>query len=583
MTTEAAIPAAASAESADRRGRTWAVIYGGLTIGLIAIFCAATAGIAWRRLIYFPYAGLWLVRLLPLALLLAAAATFAMALRELGLAAQTQGWAERLSRDWRRHCGLIAGAAVLLSIGIVWVLRAFPNSGDEYAYLWLARTFLAGRLWNPLPPIPDLFVVAQTGFFGAHWVTVYNPGWPALLAAGMAAGLPAWLISPLTGGALLVLAALLGHRRDGPLGGVVAAALIGASPFFLFNAAAYFEHVPAAAAGLLFCWRAGRFLERPQLGTALLCGAALGVLGLIRAVDAAVFALPFAAEFLWRARLRHYRLAPAIGLAGLPFLAALMGYYWLTIGTPVPTFPDVAQSVKFGAATIGGRSGLALILPRLLLALSRLVAVAEWSSPLVVPAAATAFVVLARRRRLSFVDLVFPMFVVAYLFVPYDGGNQYGPRYYFDGFPCLVLTLVSGLVPLLQDKLRPQRAAFGWFSLVAHGAICAIVLAFLCSGMRRVVDQRMDLYDQVQARHLHNAVVVVRSGTSDIYKMYPPDLVRDGIDAQGDVLYVLDLPQQMPELRRLYPHRRFYVYVRAADRASGALRPARLSQTRSGG
>jgi hypothetical protein len=580
MTTQAATAPAAPSE---RRSPAWAVVYGLLMIGLVASFCTVTAGIAWRRLIYYPYAGLWLLRLLPLALLLAAAATFAMALRELGLAARTAGWAERLSPTWQRHRAIVVGAGVLLSLVIVWVLRAFPNSGDEYAFLWLGRTFLAGRLWNPLPPIPDLFIVAQTGFSGARWITLYNPGWPALLAGGMAAGLPAWLICPLAGGALLVFAALLGHRRGGPLGGVLAPAVIAASPFFLFNAASYFAHVPAAAAGLLFCWRASLFLGRPQLGGALLCGAALGVLGLIRAVDAAIFALPFAAEFLWRARSRHYRLAPAIVLAGMPFLAALMGYYWLTIGVVVPIFPNVAQSVKFGAATAADHGGLGLVLPRLLLALSRLVALAEWSSPLFVLAAGAAFVALTRRRRLSFVDLVFPIFVVAYLLVPYDGGNQYGPRYYFEGFPCLVLTLVAGLVPLLQDKLRPQRAAFGWVALVAHGAICAIVLAFLCSGMRRVIDQRMDLYDQVRARHLHDAVVVVRSGTSDIYKMYPPDLVRDGIDARGDVLYVLDVPAQMPELQHLYPGRRFYVYERADDRATGILRPLRLSQARSGG
>ncbi|HTT79076.1 MAG TPA: hypothetical protein VMF86_05295 [Stellaceae bacterium] len=583
MMTQTDSRAAALTLSSDRRSPAWVLVYGLLTIGLVAIFCVVTAGIAWRRLIYAPYAGLWLLRLLPLALLLAAAATSALVLRELGLAARTAVWSARLGLGWRRHCALIAAAAVALSVGIVWVLRAFPNSGDEYAYLWMARTFLAGRLWNPLPPIPDLFALAQTGFFGTHWVTVYGPGWPALLAGGMEVGLPAWLICPLAGGALLALAALLGHRRDGPLGGVLATALVAASPFFLFNAASYFTQVPAAAAGLLFCWSAGVFLERPRLRTALLCGAALGFLGVIRTADAAIFALPFAAEFLWRAGFRHYRLAPAITLAGLPFLAALMGYYWLTIGAVVPHLPVIAQSVKFGAAAVGDRGQAAVVLPRLLLAASRLVALAEWSSPLLVLAAAAAFVALAWRRRLSFVDLVFPMFVVAYLFVPFDGGNQYGPRYYFEGFPCLVLTLVDGLVPLLQDKLRPRRAAFGWFSLVAHGAICAIVLAFLCVGMRRVVDQRMDLYDQVRARQLHDAVIVVRSGTSDMYKMFPPDLVRDGIDAQGDVIYVLDVPQQMAGLRRLYPRRRFYVYERKPDRATGALRPLQLSPARTGG
>jgi hypothetical protein len=568
---------AALADPPDRRSAARVALYGLLTAGLVLIFCIGTAGIAWRRLIYAPYAGLWLVRLVPLALLLAAALTGATMLRELGLAPQTLAWAGRLSSAWRRNCGLLIAAAMLLSLAAVWVLRAFPNSGDEYAYLWLARTFLAGRVWNPLPPVPDLFALAQTGFSGARWITVYNPGWPALLAGAIAAGMPVWLIGPLAGGLLLALAAALGARRNGPLGGVLAAVLIGSTPFFLFNAASYFEHVPAAAAGLLFCFQASRFLERPQIRTAALCGAALGALGLIRAVDVPLFALPFAAEFLWRAGARHYRLAPAIGLAGLPFLAALMSYYWLTIGAVVPHFPAVAQSVTFGAAPAAAHGGVAVLIARLLLALSRLVALAEWTSPLLVLGAAAAAVAVARQRRLQFVDLVFPLFVLAYLVVPYDGGNQYGPRYYFEGFPCLVLTLVAWLAPLLNGSTQPQRTAFAWFSLAAHGAICALVFAFLCFGLRQVVDQRMDLYDQVRAQQLHRAVVVVRSGTSSIYRMYPPDLVRDGIDARGDVLYVLDIPRQLPQLRRLYPRRQFYVYDRDAARPTGSLRPLRLA------
>jgi hypothetical protein len=562
----------AMASAVDRRSPARIMLYALATAGPVLIFCAFTAGIAWRRLIYAPYAGLWTVRLLPLALLLAAGLAFVGLLWELGLAPRGLAWSGRLGLGWRRNCALIIAAAMLLSLGTVWVLRAFPNSGDEYAYLWVARTFLAGRVANPLPPIPDLFALAQTGFFGPRWVTAYNPGWPALLAAGIAAGLPQWLICPLVGGTLLALAAILGYRRDGPLGAMLAAALIAGTPFFLFNAASYFYHVPAAAAGLLFCWRARIFLARPQIRSAALCGATLGVLGLIRAVDVPLFALPFAVEFCRRASVRQYRLVPIIGLVGMPFLGVLTGYYWLTIGALVPHFSP-AVPVKFGAVPIAASGYAGVLLPRLLLALSRLVALAEWTSPLLALGAAAALVAVARQKRLQFADLVFPLFVVAYLIVPYDGGNQYGPRYYFDGFPCLVLTVVAWLAPLLGSRARQQHAAIAWFSLLAHGALCALVLGFLCVGMRRVVDQRLDLYDQVRARQLHNAVVVVRTGTSSIYRMYPPDLVRDGIDARGDVIYVLDVPRLLPQLRRRYPDRKFYVYDRELDRPTGWLRP----------
>lgn len=53
-----------------------------------------------------------------------------------------------ITRHPRRICAGIIGTALILSLLGVWDLRAFPNSGDEYSYLFGARTFLAGRLWN---------------------------------------------------------------------------------------------------------------------------------------------------------------------------------------------------------------------------------------------------------------------------------------------------------------------------------------------------------------------------------------------------------------------------------------------------
>jgi len=85
----------------------------------------------------------------------------------------------------------------------------------------------------------------------------------------------------------------------------------------------------------------------------------------------------------------------------------------------------------------------------------------------------------------------------------------------------------------------------------------------------------MGLYDQVQAQHLPNAVVVVHSSTSSIYPMQPPDLVRNGINIDGEVIYVLDIPDRLPELQRLFPQRRFYIYERDELSPKGTLRPLR--------
>jgi hypothetical protein len=239
------------------------------------------------------------------------------------------------------------GAGIAGSLAGVWVLRAFPNSGDEYNYLFQAKTFLAGRLWNPEPPLSDLFSFFHVSFRSGKWFTQYPPGWPLLLALVTGLRLPAWLACPLAGGVLLFALFELGQRRDGALGGVLAVALVALSPFFMFNAGSYFNHVPSAAAGLLFCWAATAFLDRPRTSNALLAGAALGMLGLIRPLDALLFALPFFVECCWRARRRHYHNMPIVIIGGLPFLAGLLLYYYAMNGSVMPG-PSEASPVKFG-------------------------------------------------------------------------------------------------------------------------------------------------------------------------------------------------------------------------------------------
>lgn len=65
-------------------------------------------------------------------------------------------------------------------------------------------------------------------------------GWP--LALALALRVPAWLVNPALGAVTLGLVWALGARLYTPRVGVLAAALVAASPFFTFNAASYFSH-----------------------------------------------------------------------------------------------------------------------------------------------------------------------------------------------------------------------------------------------------------------------------------------------------------------------------------------------------
>ena len=460
------------------------------------------------------------------------------------------------------------------SLAVVWALRAFPNSADEYAFHFEAATFLAGRLWNPLPPLHECFSFLHIIELPGRWVALYPPGWPLLLAGMSLARLPTWLACPLAGIVLLYAVYQLGRRQDGPLGGILAAALVALSPFFLFNAGSYFTHVPTAAAGALFCWMAADFLDRPRLRTGILAGAALGMVGLIRPFNTLPFAVPFLVAFLWRARIRDYVAASSIALGGLPFLAALMLFYDATIGSPLPDWAKFGGSlVKFGLYPRDEFGVSYTPLDQLIRAGVRMIDLAQWTSPLLLLGYVAALVWKAARGRLSFLDFIFPATLAGFLLVPFDGGNQYGPRYYFEGYPFLVLTVVSALVPLLQNRGRPRSVAFGASLVFAHLLHAVAVAAFLGWFLRERVDERMDVYDQVRAQGLHHAVIVLRSGTGRSPALTPKDLTRNGLALDGDVIYALDIPDRLGELRALFPDRRFFLYRRDPDSTRGSLNP----------
>jgi hypothetical protein len=95
-----------------------------------------------------------------------------------------------LAAHWRGVSLAVTVAGFAGSLAVVWVLRAFPNSADEYAFLFEANSFLAGRLWNPLPPLHEFFSFLHISEVDGKWVALYPPGWPILLAGVRLFALP---------------------------------------------------------------------------------------------------------------------------------------------------------------------------------------------------------------------------------------------------------------------------------------------------------------------------------------------------------------------------------------------------------
>ena len=458
---------------------------------------------------------------------------------------------------------LLGGVAA--SLLAVWALRTFPYSADEYNYVFEAETFLRGRLWNPLLPGHEFFsfywIVEKAG----KWVSDFPPGWPLLLAGAHLLGMPFWTVSPLLGTTALIFLAKLAGREEGPVGALTALALVVFSPFFAFNAGSFFSHIPTAAFGLIFCYFGAKYVDTPDWRSAAFIGAALGMVGLIRPYDTLFFAVPFGLELLFRARRPHFAGMAVIVLCGLPFLAALMLYTRAITGSaflPVQIWAYSARIIGLNVVDLGGRVPVSM-LQELLMAKTRIFMLAEWTSPILVLAYLPAVAWKIFKHKARFYDFILPAAVIAYLFFPDMGGDQYGPRYYFEGFLLVPVTVGSMIVALIWEREGALgRAAAGLTT--AHVLICFVSLAVLLIYMRRVVNERFDIYDKVRQAGLHNALVIVHR--LDIF-------TRNGLDRNGDVIYALNLPGRINELHRLFPDRQFYLYRRTSPEVSGELIP----------
>ena len=251
-----------------------------------------------------------------------------------------EGLAARLS--WRfASLPLFTKVVVLLFLAATapvaiayFVLDRFPNSGDEFAYLFQGTLFAKGHLWASAPPLGDAFVPYRTWVSGDKWLSQYPPGWPLALALALVAGIPVWSLNGLLGAA--TVAALMSPLWQFPNRGLalVAAGVYVLTPFYLLNAASYHSHVLTALLILLLCLCCLWYQRNRRMLALVAGGALLGLIGVTR-YFALILVLP--ALCYWLIRETHHariRMIAVLALAGMPFLCLLLLYQYFITGNP---------------------------------------------------------------------------------------------------------------------------------------------------------------------------------------------------------------------------------------------------------
>ena len=355
---------------------------------------------------------------------------------------------------------ILVVAAATLS---VWVASDFfeglPHTPDEVVYLLQADWLLDGSLWSNVTSLQDYQMPPFTYTDGERWLAHYPPGWPAVLAAGVAMGAP-WLVAPLLGGVYVLLLYLAGRELQSPALGLTAATLAVISPITRLIFASMLSHALAATlilAALVMALRA----QRERLGLyAAGAGIALGLTFGVRPLTAVAVALPLLAMAI-----RH-RQDSSDYPRSRTIIAAFVGGFTLAATPALVTnalitgsafsFPySLAHGSMYGAANIPfGLRNLDALLA------SSGAAIFGWGWSLLhgpwilaLTFAPALIPLLAKRARSSdwLLAATVASVLAAYVGTRGHGLHGFGPRYYFEVLAPFFLLTARAL-------LRPRRA-----------------------------------------------------------------------------------------------------------------------------
>ncbi len=464
-------------------------------------------------------------------------------------------WTDLLLQK-KRTLFVLGGLAVFLTLSAVsiFILLKFPNSGDEYLYLYQARTFLAGRFSNPAHPLQHFFKFTWILFRKNRVFCHFLPGWPLFLAVGMVLKIPAYLIGPLVGTLSLGALFLLGKKIYTPRIALIAVLLTFFSSFFIFNAASYFSHTPCSLLLILFVYVSLRFEETSRTHAGLLSGFLFAAAFITRPFSALLCGLPMFLHLLPGLLKAPRKLLPLLSGA-LPVFSFLLFYDYQLTGNPF-SLPMllVKQNRQWGVSILQVQT-LIYYLKKLFL----------WM-PVSFPVLYFASLCkgLTARKTLPSGEILLGSFFLfqilgQFFFIPTEG-NAYGPRYYYESFPFLVLFITAFL---FKETTYSQKGILGKLLFVFFLISLPLSVPPWINHLkteRAVILERSDLYRTVELQRIQNAIIFIGSGTGTIRPMKIYDLTRNDGDYQNSVLYAIDHGRGNRALMSFYPDRTYYHY-----------------------
>jgi hypothetical protein len=485
------------------------------------------------------------------------------------------------------------------------VLDPIPHIPDGYAYLFQAKLFTLGRLWAPSPEFPAFFPAPWSVDLDGRLFTVFPPGWPMVLALGVAAGLP-YFVNPVLGALSLLVMWHLWQELFDEQRANLALALCALSPFYLFMSAGFMSHNVSLLTSSLFALAFLKSIRTDSLAWGCVAGFAIGFQILVRPVSALFIFAAVAGFFALSRRSVTSWKTTAYSLIGAGLGTAAYGIYNRALvgewGVPPLYFLTPANQFGFGT-DIGLPWATSFPTPghdplRALLNLNLNMSVMNndlfgW------PLASLLFVAICLlikrlqwQHRLS--ATIAAAAVVLYAGYWYNG-VAFGARFYYCLLPYLVILSVEGIratpgiirSTINQVDADHSRAFASTLVLgfVLYGTFAYAPRVALTSPYWNQRKISFEFYEELDALVEPGDLVFVET---DSEERYNPAFIKNAIKIeQSPVIYARDLGDaENAQLIDRFPERRIvrwrYPIERLNERTPLARLRARLETMRSG-
>ena len=446
-----------------------------------------------------------------------------------------------------------------------------PHVPDELHDLYHARYFAAGMLTMPAPPVPAAFDMDLMNYEPTRWYSPVAPGWPAVLAAGVAAGVP-WAVNPVLTGVNVLLAYLvlghLYHRRVTRL----ATVLLALSPWAIFLGMSFMTQTVTLTCALLAALGVIHARRTGGLRWGLFAGAALGALTLVRPLDGLIAAVLLG---IWSIgaggpRLRLLPLGAlviataAVGALVLPYNAHLTGR---ALEFPINAYFDKYYHPNANALGFGpdrglgwaidpnpGHSPLDGVININLNAFGLNTDLFGWSTGSLI--FITLLICSGRLNRSDRLMLaVIAAVVGAYFFYSFSGGPDFGARYWFLIVVPLVALTARGLQVI--GSAWNGRAVFAAFALTAMAMVNFVPWRAI-DKYHHFRGMRADVRMLAAEHHFGRDLVLVRGNRAPDYASA---IIGNPIDLSSDAtIYAWDRDAAVrAEVLRAYPDRRVWL------------------------